>query len=190
MQKLTKETRNLIEQISKYKQKYPKETSTIQKFVSFIEENPEKCYFRELLSGHLTSSCFILNKKLDHVLLTHHKKMDIWIQLGGHADGEKDLLSVAIKEAQEESGIENFNILNNQEIFDLGIRFVPQYKNIPEHYHYDVCYALQVKDTEDFVVSHESKDLKWVKVEKVKEFTKVEDVGVMASKWLNLMKNK
>eukprot|EP01080_Neovahlkampfia_damariscottae_P009962 gene9962-2281_t len=186
MQKLSKEAKHLIESLSRHKQKYPTESQMIEDFTSFVKQYPEESYYRSLLCGHLTASAFVLNKKLDKVLLTHHKKMGIWIQLGGHADGDKDLLKVALKEAQEESGIKHFNILLNSEIFDVGIRFVPKYKDTPEHYHYDICYALQVQNSEEFTVSEESNDLKWAQITKMKDYSQEEAINIMALKWLNL----
>src|ERR1700733_5181088 len=73
--------------------------------LQFLNEYPHNAFERSLDVGHITASCWLVNKDNTHALLTHHKKLDRWFQLGGHCDGDTDALGVAIKEAQEESGI-------------------------------------------------------------------------------------
>ena len=88
----------------------PSEGRTITQFVNFIKDNP-LCFERALESGHLTASCWLWNKEQSACLFTLHKKLKKWLQLGGHADGDSDLLEVAIKEGNEESGIEDLEVL-------------------------------------------------------------------------------
>ena len=94
--------------------------------------------------------------------MTHHKKLNKWLQLGGHSDGDPDTWKVALREATEESGIDNIAFVTRQ-IFDIDIHTIPENlkKNEPEHKHYDVRFLLKAP-TEDFVVSEESNFLKWV----------------------------
>ena len=94
--------------------------------------------------------------------MTHHKKLNKWLQLGGHADENENLLEVAYNEAVEESGFDDFSVVSGK-IFDLDIHRIPQYKDIPAHYHYDVRYIFTSKMNPDIViVSEESKDVAWV----------------------------
>ena len=87
--------------------------------LSFIDAN-EDCFERSLEIGHVTGSSWLLNKAGDKALLMHHRKLNKWLQLGGHADGDSDILAVALKEAQEESGITSIEPVNNR-IFDIDI---------------------------------------------------------------------
>src|SRR5688500_2422734 len=80
------------------------ESHIIQQFNSFIATHPAN-YQREHLPGHFTGSALVVNKTFDKVLLMHHAKLNKWLQLGGHADGDRRLYEVAFREAQEESGI-------------------------------------------------------------------------------------
>lgn len=126
---------------------------------TFIKNN-HNCFQRELLSGHLTASCMLLNPARDKYLLTHHRKLGIWIQLGGHADGNNDLLAVAIQEAKEESGLENIVPLS-PDIFDIDVHNIPAYHGVAAHIHYDVRYLLQAQTMAKFVISAESINLSW-----------------------------
>lgn len=135
------------------------EQGTYHQFVEFVQHNPQ-CLLRETLPGHVTGSAWVVNPGQTRVLLTLHRKLGRWLQLGGHADGEGNLLRVAWQEAREESGIEEILPLSEQ-IFDLGIHPIPARKGEPEHYHYDVRFVFQAQH-EAVRVSKESLDLAWV----------------------------
>lgn len=111
--------------------------------------------------GHITASALLLNKARRHALLMHHKKLDRWFQLGGHCDGNPDTCAVAIKEAQEESGIDGIACVS-PEIFDIDIHWIPSHHKEAGHYHYDVRYLLGVVSDEEVVQNAESKELRWV----------------------------
>jgi 8-oxo-dGTP pyrophosphatase MutT (NUDIX family) len=93
------------------------------------------------------------------VLLTHHKKLDRWLQLGGHADGDTDLAAVALKEAEEESGLSDLSV--EPEIFDIDLHFIPEHKGVPGHWHYDARFVVVANGDERFAVSDESHALAW-----------------------------
>lgn len=118
--------------------------------------------------------------------LTLHKKLGFWLQLGGHADGDSNLLSVAIKEAYEESGLNNISVLS-EEIFDIDIHYIPKFKSVPGHYHYDVRFLLKNCDDDDKIkISDESNDLRWFNVLPDKEFSRVKR---MFLKWESIKSN-
>jgi hypothetical protein len=176
----------LLEKLANYGKTYPKEQHIVDNFISFVTKNPERCVLRENLVGHLTASSFVLSLDKSKVLLTHHKKLNLWLQLGGHTDGDIDVLGVAIKESIEESGIDDFEVLLDGEIFDIGIRDVPEHKGVPQHVHYDIVFLLQVKSSEKFVISEESNDLKWADV---RSLTGVQESLIqMKEKYLGLFK--
>jgi len=127
---------------------------------SFVEQY-SKCFERSLTIGHITASCWLINHDNTKALLTHHKKLNIWVQLGGHCDGDSDVLRVAIKEAQEESGIKNIQAVS-PEIFDIDVHLIPENKKEAAHYHYDIRFLLQAIDDEQISISNESHDLLWV----------------------------
>jgi 8-oxo-dGTP pyrophosphatase MutT (NUDIX family) len=152
----------LLSLLNKY-QPTAEEVIYKNRMLEFIKENPE-CFERSLAIGHITASAWLLDKDYSKVLLMHHAKLNLWVQLGGHCDGESDTLAVAIKEAQEESGINSIAALSD-EIFDIDIHLIPANKKEQEHYHYDVRFLLDVTSNEDFVQNSESKELKWFGIE-------------------------
>lgn len=152
--------------------------------ITFVEQN-EDCFESSLPAGHITGSAWLLNKSGDAALLTHHAKLDKWFQLGGHCDGDPDVLNVAIREAKEESGIENIEPVSEQ-IFDIDIHFFPKTLKNEGHYHYDIRFLLQVKSTEDFKISSESKELKWFVKDKLKLPNSDRSITRMFDKWIKL----
>ncbi|MDR0631489.1 MAG: NUDIX hydrolase [Holosporales bacterium] len=143
------------------------------------------CFDRSCQEGHFTASCWLENYHGDAALLTHHKKFNGWLQLGGHADGDNDLLRVSMKEAQEESGLPVEPV--HCKIFDIGVHFIPPYEDTVQHYHYDVRFYLRATENKPFVVSEESHDLMWVTQED--QLPDNYDVRRMFLKWKSLERN-
>jgi 8-oxo-dGTP pyrophosphatase MutT (NUDIX family) len=157
------------------------EVAAKERMLTFIAEYPN-CFERSLEIGHITASCWLLNKDGSKALLMHHAKLDRWLQLGGHCDGDVDVLAVAIKEAQEESGIIGIKPVS-PEIFDIDIHLIPANKNEQEHYHYDVRFLLQVTSDEEIVSNRESKELRWIKKDSSQLPTNELSVIRMFKKW-------
>jgi 8-oxo-dGTP pyrophosphatase MutT (NUDIX family) len=171
----------LLAQLSVYQATHTDEADTVQSFIEFVLSQPE-CFERTLAIGHITGSAWIVTPDGSEVLLTHHRKLDRWLQLGGHADGDPDVIAVALKEAREESGLEEFELLG-EGIFDLDIHPIPARKNEPEHLHYDVRYVFRAIGQTDFTVSEESHDLRWVPINEVQTLTTEESMLRMVRKW-------
>jgi 8-oxo-dGTP pyrophosphatase MutT (NUDIX family) len=108
---------------------------------AFVHEHPD-CLERSNLSGHLTASAFVIDRERRHLLLIHHKALGRWLQPGGHADGDPDLLAVARREVFEETGLAVSEPLT-QGAFDLDIHSIPERKGIPAHLHYDVRFLFE-----------------------------------------------
>ena len=141
------------------------------------------CFERSLEIGHFTASSWLVDKDNTHALLMHHTKLDRWFQLGGHCDGESDVLAVALKEAQEESGITAIAAVHDN-IFDIDVHVIPEFKGIPEHIHYDVRFLLQVTSDEAIVQNSESKELRWISKNPVDLPTPERSVTRMFEKWI------
>ena len=140
-----------------------KEKETIARFVSFINSTRQP-FSRQNLEGHFCGSAWVLDKEWKRVVLTHHAKLEKWIQLGGHADDDTDLFQVALKEAHEESGLKQIAPLTDKKgrclPFDFTIHEIPENKGVPAHLHYDVTYVFVAKDDE-LVCSDESFSVRW-----------------------------
>lgn len=162
----------------------PSENDTKERMLDFIQKYPD-CFERSLEIGHITASAFLINKTGDKALLMHHAKLDLWVQPGGHCDGNPDAATVALKEAQEESGILGISLLSPA-IFDIDIHAIPAHKGVAAHDHYDVRFLLQVTSNEDVVRNSESKDLQWFGKDDALPTDSV-SVTRMFDKWKNLM---
>lgn len=139
------------------------EEETWQQFITFVQRE-SACFERSLTSGHVTGSAFVLNFERDACLLTHHRKLGRWFQPGGHADGDPDIRQVATKEALEETGIDGLTLLRDG-ILDIDIHTIPARAGEPEHNHFDVRFAFVAPKGASFVVSEESHDLAWVRLD-------------------------
>lgn len=156
--------KSLKELIKNYTHKNPKENSAFE-MLSFLKT--DGCFLKDNYDGHFTGSAWIVSPDKEEILMTHHKKLEMWLQLGGHADGENDLLKVALREAKEESGIQYFKILSN-EIFDLDIHDIPKHMNEPSHKHYDIRFLLEADHiSSKITISDESYDVAWIPIDEV-----------------------
>ncbi len=170
----------LLKLLGDYQRRFPWETPVVERFRDFVTSHAD-CFERSLEIGHLTASAWIVNATGDAVLLTHHRKLNRWLQPGGHADGDTDVLAVALKEADEETGLQPIEPVSSA-IFDLDIHEIPARKGEPAHLHYDVRFALRHGGDGEFIVSDESHDLAWVTMTDLSEYTTEESIERMAMK--------
>lgn len=165
-----------------YSQRYPEHEALAREFLTLLEGDGVDPFTRERLAGHFTGSAWLVSADGQRALLTHHRKLQRWLQLGGHADGDHDLAAVALREAEEESGLPGLSLASSA-IFDLDRHWIPERKEVPGHWHYDVRYVVVAGEDEQFVVSEESLELGW---RPVAEIASEEDESMrrMASRWL------
>lgn len=151
-------------------------------FERFIAEN-SNCCERSLSIGHLTGSAWLVSNDGERALLMHHRKLNRWLQPGGHADGSSDLAQVALREAHEETGLSELQV--QAEIFDLDRHVIPARGNEPEHFHYDVRFVVQACGSVEFVQNEESLALAWFDIKKLAIDSELdESIRRMAQKWL------
>jgi 8-oxo-dGTP pyrophosphatase MutT (NUDIX family) len=137
----------------------PEEASCRQRMLELLDTCPD-CFRREAFPAHFTGSALVVSADGSNVLLHHHRKLDRWLQFGGHCDGEENVLSVARREAREESGIDGL-IVAAARPFDLDIHEIPPHGNEPAHFHFDVRYVLIAPQAAETKTSAESKELRW-----------------------------
>jgi 8-oxo-dGTP pyrophosphatase MutT (NUDIX family) len=147
--------------------------------LEFLRKN-KNCTSTDNLKGHITASAWVLSPDRTETLLTHHKKLNRWLQLGGHIEDDDTIQAAALREAVEESGIENIHLIEDP-IFDIDVHLIPARNEIAEHYHYDIRFLLQAERTA-FVISDESNDLAWVKLTDIGNFVSEESVLRMCRK--------
>jgi len=170
----------LLASLASYQSQHGEEAAVVARFTKFIETH-ENCFSRTCVPGHITGSAWLLNPGHTHVLLTHHRKLNRWLQLGGHSDGDSDTLRVARREAEEESGLGVKPI--ERGIFDIDVHEIPVHGKEPAHLHFDVRYVLVSVTGEEFSISEESHDLAWVPLSELTEYTREESILRMHRKW-------
>jgi len=131
------------------------EVESLQRMRHFLASSPQ-VFERSHPPGHFTGSALVCDSSLGRVALLHHKKLAKWLQFGGHADGDPNLARVALREAEEESGLDRLGYLDFEEAlgcphhpipFDLDIHTIPARGQDPEHLHYDVRFLLLAENT-------------------------------------------
>lgn len=158
----------------------PPEAEMTRATIAFVEAHAD-CLQRSQLEGHLTGSAWIVDASRRRTLLTHHRKLDKWLQLGGHADGDPDLLAVALREAREESGLTRLRPVSAAP-FDVDRHRIPARRDEPEHWHFDLRFMIEADESEPLVVTSESKDLAWVDVAAVTSLNPEESMARMVRK--------
>jgi len=129
------------------------------RMLRFVDDHPDDAHQRTLLVGHLTASALVLDAKGERALLTHHKKLGRWLQLGGHCDGDANLPGVALRECVEESGIDGLAI--DPVPIDVDVHVIPARKDEPEHLHLDTRFVVHAPAGAREVLSDESIALRW-----------------------------
>jgi len=148
----------LIESLRRYTTPFAEEQAFIKPFLELLQQS--RAYHRDHLPGHITGSAWIIDTSGQRVLLTHHAKLNRWLQPGGHADGDENILQVALREAEEETGLTHFDNLV-EGIFDIDIHTIPARTDFPQHLHYDIRFLLQADTEDELMMSDESHDLAW-----------------------------
>jgi 8-oxo-dGTP pyrophosphatase MutT (NUDIX family) len=173
--------RDLLATLADYRVRHSEEIAVVERFCTLLRDEP-RCFERNCFApGHITGSAWLLNRGETHVLLTHHRKLGRWLQLGGHADGDEDVLAVATREAREESSLEVAPV--SLDVFDIDVHEIPARGDDPRHLHFDVRFALKTTADETFRVGPESHALRWVPLERISTLTDEASIQRMARKW-------
>ncbi|HEX6833286.1 MAG TPA: NUDIX hydrolase [Rudaea sp.] len=172
-----------VEAFDEFEARHPEQAEVAARFRTFAREHPDAAQ-RELRIGHLTGSAWLVSADGRRVLLTHHRKLNRWLQPGGHADGDPDLAAVALREAEEETGLRDLTV--DPKPFDLDVHLIPARGHEPEHWHYDVRFLVRATASEVFTVSEESHALAWRGIEDVAADATIDpSVRRMARRWLD-----
>jgi len=133
--------------------------TTRDELLAFLDRHPQDAHLRSCLEGHLTASALVIDESRGQALLTFHKKLGRWLQLGGHCDGDANLPGAALREACEESGIEGLVI--DPDPIDLDIHLIPARKDEPAHLHLDTRFLVYAPAGARETLSEESLSLCW-----------------------------
>lgn len=134
--------------------------------LAFIDDHDDALH-RTCLEGHLTGSALVVDAAREKVLVMLHAKLGLWLQPGGHADGEANLARVAFDEATEETGIEGLRVAWPP--VDCDIHSIPERPGEPAHLHLDVRFVVLAPPGATAVANHESHGLRWVDLDGLNE---------------------
>lgn len=159
----------------------PDEAQARDRMVPLLDTTPD-CFFRTSFPLHFTASALVVSSDGTRGLFTHHRALNRWLQLGGHCDGEEDPLSVAMREAWEESGIERLNPTSREPI-DFDIHTIPAHKDEPPHEHCDIRFLFVAPLNAVAAASHESHELRWLTPEEILETPIDPGLRRLVGKW-------
>ena len=180
---------HLLDQLERYVRTYPEEGACVQRIQRFVEEHPD-CFLRSCVPGHITASAWVVSTEYDRFLLVHHRKLDRWLQVGGHVDGEPEVYRAALREAQEESGMWNLSFhvpCDTVDIFDVDVHEIPARGHEPAHLHYDIRFLLVAAPAQRPRPSAESHAVKWFPVRELEDYVHEESVLRMGRKARQLL---
>lgn len=154
----------LLDDIRKFKP-FNEQEEKDRKEILFLLESVPNIFERQNMQCHMTASAWVVNKERNKVLMAYHNIYNSWSWLGGHADGETDLLETAVREVKEESGISNVTVVS-KDVFSLEILTVDGHEKrgeyVPSHLHVNVTYLLEADEEESLKVKpDENKGVAW-----------------------------
>lgn len=159
--------RKEIEKYVPYDEVEAKDKEVILKYMDTFDN----LLVRDNEFAHFTASNWIVNKEITKVLMIYHNIYKTWAWTGGHSDGKEDLLKVALKEAEEETGIKNFKLLSDG-IYSIQILGVSAHekrgKRVATHLHLDCCFLLEADENDVIRIKEdENSGIEWVNIEDV-----------------------
>jgi len=183
---------NWIDSIRRYTP-YNEQEKKDKEVILYCIDNFDDVLTRKNEIAHITSSAFVVNKTKNKVLMIHHNIYNSWSWTGGHADGEEDLLGVAIKELNEETGVSNIRPITS-EIFSLDIipviGHMKRGKYVSAHLHLSVAYLVEADDSELLVVKEdENSGVKWIPIDKVNVYATEPHMHKIYKKLISKIKN-
>jgi 8-oxo-dGTP pyrophosphatase MutT (NUDIX family) len=162
----------LLARLADYRPRDPEDGARHARLTRFVEVHSD-CFARALEEGHVVASAWVVDPSRRRVLLHHHRRLDRWLQFGGHVDfGDATVLAAARRELEEESGLAAAEPLGGN-IFDLDVHPIPARPPGPDrpaepaHLHYDVRFAFQADPDAPVAASAESRALRWVDLDEV-----------------------
>ena len=160
---------NLLEN---YQPSFSEEIKFKTEIIDFVEKNDDFA-LRTNRIGQITGSAWVVNKNRTKVLLIHHKKLDKWLQIGGHIEElDQTIAQTVLREVKEESGLQNITLLSPL-VYDIDIHTIPQKKEIAEHLHFDIRLLAEADENEPLLPqNNEVLDIKWCSLEEARQLIK------------------
>ena len=148
---------DIREQIKNYRPWNEQERQDQAVILAFLDKNPD-AFYRTNLLAHMTASAWVVNPQRTRTLLVYHRLFDSWSWTGGHADGEEDLLAVALREVREETGVQSLFPVT-EDIYSLEVLTVDGHekhgKYVPSHLHLNLTYLLEAEEDQPLRICEE-----------------------------------
>ena len=152
----------LLNLLKRYRSRFMEEVAYVKSAVEYIELHAN-IFDRQLLPAHVTGSAWVISPDRQKVLLLHHRKHGQWFQPGGHADGDADIVRVALRECAEETGLTPHDIrLVDPSIFDVDIHTIPRMADVSQHEHIDIRFVVEIDDRLAIPGNSESNAITWL----------------------------
>lgn len=158
----------IYSQIEKYCPFNEQEQQDKLRILHFLKNNPD-AFERSNMCAHMTASAWVINRDASKVLMVYHKLYDSWSWTGGHADGERDMLTLAIREVQEETGVQKVRPVT-EDIYSLEVLTVDGHvkrgEYVSSHLHMNVTYLLMADEHETLrICEDENSGVAWFSLE-------------------------
>jgi 8-oxo-dGTP pyrophosphatase MutT (NUDIX family) len=172
---------SLMAALQNYRTEFHEEQGFARRFLDLLQH--PRSYQRDHLPGHLTGSAWIVSLDRSKVLLVQHAALKKWLQPGGHADGDENIHAVALKEADEETGLRQLKLVGSG-LFDIDIHQIPARKDLsfPAHDHYDVRFMFEANEEDELKISDESTDLRWIDLSELASYNSEPSITRLRSK--------
>ena len=176
--------RELLTLLDRYNNRYPQEREMSQRIRDLVSSHAD-CFDRTCRPGHVTASAWVVTASRERVLLVHHRKLDRWLQPGGHADGQTDVAAAALREANEETGLRRLRLSDESQSplpLDLDVHIIPARYNAAgeliedAHEHHDVRLLVIADGDITPRVSDESHAVRWYTADELQQITDEESV--------------
>jgi len=176
--------RSLLAELAGYRPAGERERSMADSLSAFVAGTPD-CFERSHPAGHVTGSAWIVDEALRAAVLVHHRRLGRWLQPGGHADGDPDARAVALREAEEETGLRSLRPAAGG-IYDVDVHEIPARPGEPAHLHYDLRFAFFADAGEAPRRNEESHEVAWVPLERLEAYGVDASVMRLAAKTASL----
>jgi len=155
-------TTELLEELRSYRASDSREAQHQRAVLDLLSYGVAPFSRQQYVPGHITASCFIVDPSSNRVLLHHHRRLGRWLQMGGHVEEGESTLRAALREAREESGLEDLDLLTDG-VIDIDVHEIPAAKGEPDHSHFDVRYLARTSHPGAVVIDpNESHEIAWV----------------------------
>jgi len=171
----------LLEDVRAHRPLDERERAMRDRLAVFLQAHEMRAFDRAFAPGHVTASAWIVDPERTHAVLLHHRKLERWLQLGGHVDGDPDVRRAALREAREESGLRTLRLIA-EPIYDIDVHRIPARGAEPAHDHFDVRFALEADPREPLVRNEESHDVRWIALSDLERYAIDDSVRRLATK--------